>query len=53
MIRTAEDLANPSTDPINCTGCKYDLPGDCAAKTMGEDGYWHFPEGDCYEEGPE
>lgn len=31
-----------------CMGCKNDLPGDCSARTTGEDGYLHFPEGDCY-----
>lgn len=31
-----------------CTGCKNDIPGDCSARTMGEDGYLRFPEGDCY-----
>ncbi len=31
-----------------CTGCKNALPGDCSARTMAEDGYLRFPEGDCY-----
>lgn len=31
-----------------CTGCKNDIPGDCSARTMGDDGYLRFPEGDCY-----
>ena len=35
---------------MECKGCKYDIPGDCANRDMGEDGYWHFPEGDCWEE---
>lgn len=31
-----------------CTGCKHDLPGDCAARTWADDGYPKWPEGDCY-----
>jgi len=36
----------------DCEGCKHDSPGDCQKREMGEDGYLHFPEGDCYEPKP-
>ena len=34
---------------VTCTGCKHDIPGDCANRHIGDDGYLHFPEGDCKE----
>lgn len=33
-----------------CTGCMYDMPGDCATRVPGEDGYLHFPEEPCFTE---
>jgi hypothetical protein len=32
-----------------CTDCKHDIPGNCAASSMGDDGYMHFPEEPCYQ----
>jgi hypothetical protein len=32
-----------------CTDCRHDMPGDCAARSVGEDGYLHFPEEPCYQ----
>ncbi|MDP3124572.1 MAG: hypothetical protein Q8M84_02965 [Thiobacillus sp.] len=32
-----------------CTDCKNDIPGNCAASSLGEDGYMHFPEEPCYQ----
>jgi hypothetical protein len=34
------------------TGCVHEIPGDCKQRRMGEDGYLHFPEGECREEAP-
>lgn len=36
-------------EDYSCKGCKHERPGDCANKVFGEDGYWHWPEGDCWE----
>ncbi len=33
---------------LACTGCKHDIPGDCARREF-VDGWLKFPEGDCYE----
>lgn len=37
---------NPSTD--SCEGCKHNIPGDCSARFMGDDGYLHFPPDGCF-----
>lgn len=31
-----------------CTDCTHDIPGNCAASALGEDGYMYFPEEPCY-----
>lgn len=36
-------------NPVDCSGCTHDLPGDCAKRYFGDDGYYHFPEGNCKE----
>lgn len=33
---------------IDCSGCLHDIPGDCAARSLGSDGYLHFPAGGCH-----
>lgn len=33
----------------SCEGCRYHSPGECANRYVGEDGYMHFPEGECWE----
>jgi len=32
-----------------CITCRINIQGDCRKRTIGEDGYLHFPEGDCHE----
>ena len=33
----------------NCNTCRHNLPGDCAKRSIGEDGYLHFPPDGCHE----
>lgn len=37
-----------TTNDYSCTGCKFDIPGDCSNRHIGDDGYMHFPEGHCW-----
>lgn len=39
-----------SDDQIICAGCKHHIPimADCRLRYWGEDGWLHFPEGDCW-----
>jgi hypothetical protein len=48
-IRLTIDAAGVEQVDRVCTDCKHDIPGDCAASTLGEDGYLHFPEEPCYQ----
>ena len=32
-----------------CTDCRHDIPADCAARAVGEDGYLNWPEEPCYQ----
>lgn len=45
---TLDRSGNEHVDRV-CTGCAHDIPGSCAASTLGEDGYMHFPEEPCYQ----
>jgi hypothetical protein len=45
---TLDRSGNESVDRV-CTGCAHDIPGNCAASALGEDGYMHFPEEPCYQ----
>lgn len=44
-----EAQRQPSPEDYSCKGCKHSGPGNCAISEIGEDGYYHLPEGDCWE----
>lgn len=44
-----EQAGTTPAEPIICTGCKHDIPGGCMKSYWGEDGWLHFPEGNCKE----
>lgn len=48
-IRLTLDRAGYEHAARVCTGCAHDIPGNCAASAMGEDGYMHFPEEPCFQ----
>lgn len=48
-IRLTLDRAGSEQVDRVCTDCAHDIPGNCAASAMGEDGYMHFPEEPCYQ----
>ena len=48
-IRLTLDRAGSEHVDRVCTDCAHDIPGNCGASTLGDDGYMHFPEEPCYQ----
>lgn len=48
-IRLTLDRAGHEHAARVCTDCRNDIPGDCAARTVGDDGYMHWPDEPCYQ----